>query len=153
MRICSYLSIRAIMITDYHANWSGCHTGAFHGRQESQVRKKFRCVVRFVAAIPWRVEDFCSPRGTYRVRFTVEDPTARIHAFAYAEDGEKFFDGYLSADVLSSKLNKLLGVAISVDGKEIKDAARNPPWVQCCLISHYLKCCKICDTKLVGQQV
>ncbi|XP_021292068.1 protection of telomeres protein 1b-like isoform X3 [Herrania umbratica] len=118
-----------------------------------KVRKKFRCVVRFVAAIPWRVEDFCSPRGTYRVRFTVEDPTARIHAFAYAEDGEKFFDGYLSADVLSSKLNKLLGVAISVDGKEIKDAARNPPWVQCCLISHYLKCCKICDTKLVGQQV
>ncbi|KAK6249800.1 hypothetical protein SCA6_003805 [Theobroma cacao] len=51
------------------------------------VRKKFRCVVRFVAAIPWQVEDFCSPRGTYRVRFTVEDPTARIHAFAYAEDG------------------------------------------------------------------
>ncbi|EOY21313.1 hypothetical protein QUC31_007276 [Theobroma cacao] len=118
-----------------------------------KVRKKFRCVVRFVAAIPWQVEDFCSPRGTYRVRFTVEDPTARIHAFAYAEDGEKFFNGYLSADVLSSKLNKLLGVAISADGKEIKDAARNPPWVQCCLISHYLKCCKICDTKLVGQQV
>ncbi|XWS60850.1 hypothetical protein CRYUN_Cryun07bG0073100 [Craigia yunnanensis] len=115
-----------------------------------KVRKKFRCVVRVVASIPWRVEDFCSPRGTYRVRFTLEDPTARIHAFAYAEDGEKFFDGYSSTDALTRKLNKLLGVAVSSNGKEIKGAARNPPWVQCCLKSHYLKCYKICDTKLVG---
>ncbi|XVF03426.1 hypothetical protein REPUB_Repub04eG0260400 [Reevesia pubescens] len=117
-----------------------------------KVRKKFRCVVRVVAAIPWRVEDFRSPCGTYRVRFTLEDPTARIQAFAYAEDGEKFFDGN-SSDALTQKLIKLLGVAMSADGKEIRDAARNPPWVQCCLKSHYLKCCKICDTKLVGLRV
>lgn len=52
-----------------------------------QVTAKFKCVVRFVAAFPWRVEDFRSPHGTYRIRFTLEDPTARVHAFVYAEDG------------------------------------------------------------------
>ncbi|XVE58868.1 hypothetical protein DITRI_Ditri04bG0203400 [Diplodiscus trichospermus] len=113
-------------------------------------RSKFRCVVRVVAAIPWRVEDLCSPGGTYRVRFTLEDPTARIHAFAYGEDGEKFFGDYSSTDALTRKLNELLGVAMTADGDEIKGAARNPPWVQCCLKSNYLKCCMICDTKLVG---
>ncbi|XP_022739002.1 protection of telomeres protein 1b-like isoform X2 [Durio zibethinus] len=61
----------------------------------------------------------------------------------------KFFNGY-SSDALTQKLIKLLGVAISAGGMEIKGAARNPPWVQCCLKSHYLKCYKICDTKLVG---
>jgi hypothetical protein len=59
---------------------------------------------------------------------------------------------------LKRKLNKLLGVAISDDGKEIKDAPRNPPWVQCCLKSYYLdkndkwgsRHYRIFDTKLVG---
>ncbi|OMP09189.1 Nucleic acid-binding protein [Corchorus olitorius] len=120
-----------------------------------KVRKKFRCVVRVVAAIPWRVEDFRAPCGTYRVRFTVEDPTARVHAFAYGEDGEKFFDGHPSADELMRRLYKLLGVAMSAEGKGFMDVARNPPWVQCCLKTSYLsssktKICKICDTKLVG---
>lgn len=52
-----------------------------------QVTFKFNCVVRVVAAFPWRVEDFCNPQGIYRVRLTLEDPTARIYAFLYAEDG------------------------------------------------------------------
>lgn len=52
-----------------------------------QVTAKFKCVVRVVAALPWRSEDFCSPLGNYRIRLTLEDPTARIHAFVYADDG------------------------------------------------------------------
>ncbi|TYI72805.1 hypothetical protein E1A91_D07G084500v1 [Gossypium mustelinum] len=117
-----------------------------------KVRKKFRCVIRFVAVIPWRVEDFRSPDGVYRVKFTLEDPTARIHAYSYAEDGEKFFNG-LSTGGLKRKLKELLGVPKSDDDgqEEIEGGARNPPWVQCCLKSHSIKWRRwIFDTKLVG---
>ncbi|PPD74484.1 hypothetical protein GOBAR_DD28590 [Gossypium barbadense] len=95
-----------------------------------KVRKKFRCVIRFVAVIPWRVEDFRSPDGVYRVKFTLEDPTARIHVYSYAEDGEKFFNG-LSTGGLKRKLKELLGVPKSDDDgqEEIEGGARNPPWV------------------------
>ncbi|KAA3458399.1 protection of telomeres protein 1b-like isoform X1 [Gossypium australe] len=98
-------------------------------RTKLKVRKKFRCVIRFVAVIPWRVEDFRSPDGVYRVKFTLEDPTARIHAYSYAEDGEKFFNG-LSTGGLKRKLNELLGVPKSDDDgqEEIEGGARNPPW-------------------------
>ncbi|KAK8604658.1 hypothetical protein V6N13_099590 [Hibiscus sabdariffa] len=114
-----------------------------------KVAKKFRCIIRVVAAIPWRVEDFCSPRGIYRVRFTLEDPTARIHAYAYAEDGEKFFNAS-STDALRRKLIQLLGVPLSSDGREMEGGGRNPPWVQCCLKFHSVqKRCWICDTKLL----
>ncbi|KAK0587349.1 hypothetical protein LWI29_021346 [Acer saccharum] len=123
-----------------------------------KVTAKFRCTIRVVAALPCRAEHVRSPCGNYRMRLTLEDPTARIHAFVYGEDGEKFFDGYPSVEVLKRKLNKLLVVAISDDGKEIKDAPRNPPWVQCCLKSYYLdkndkwgsRHYRIFDTKLVG---
>lgn len=90
-----------------------------------------------MAAFPWRAEDF-SHQGTYRIRLTIEDPTARIHALIYAEDGEKFFDGNPSIDVLTRKRDKLLGVAANNDGKGTNPASRNPPWVQCCLKSYYL---------------
>lgn len=53
----------------------------------SQVTAKFKCVARVVAAHPWQAEDFRSPLGTYRIRLTLEDPTARIHALLYGEDG------------------------------------------------------------------
>lgn len=104
----------------------------------SEVTAKFRCVVRIVAAFPWLAKDFRSPSGIYRIRLTLEDPTARIHAFVYAEDGEKFFGAYPSVDELTKKRNKLLGVTASDDGQETDDAPRNPPWVQCCLKSYYL---------------
>ncbi|GMI99505.1 Protection of Telomeres 1a [Hibiscus trionum] len=118
-----------------------------------EVAKKFRCVVRVVAATPWQVEDFRSPDGTFRVRFTLEDPTARIHAFAYAKDGENFFSGSSAAE-LQWKVNELLGLPISDDGNEIEGGVRNPPWVQCCLKSHSERQCRwICDTKLVGEWV
>lgn len=48
---------------------------------------KYRCVVRVVAAFPCRAEDLLCNSGRYGLRLTLEDPTARIHAFVYAEDG------------------------------------------------------------------
>jgi hypothetical protein len=45
---------------------------------------------------------------------------------------------FSSADVLKLKLNKLLGLAVSDDGKEIENAPRTPPWAQFCLKSSYL---------------
>ncbi|XP_043696363.1 protection of telomeres protein 1b isoform X2 [Telopea speciosissima] len=104
----------------------------------AEVTAKFKCVVRVLATYPCRVEDFRSPHGVYRIRLTLEDPTARIHAFLYAEDGETFFDGFPSFDVLKRKRNKLLGITERDDGKEVEMALRNPPWVQCCIKSYYL---------------
>ncbi|PIN05808.1 hypothetical protein CDL12_21650 [Handroanthus impetiginosus] len=100
-----------------------------------EVTCKFKCVVRIVAIFPWRAEDFRSPSGIYRVRLTLEDPTARIHAFLYAEDGTKFFGDFHSVDMLRKKRNMLLGVA---DEDDVNNVSRNPPWIQCCLKSYYL---------------
>ncbi|XP_050256593.1 protection of telomeres protein 1b-like isoform X2 [Quercus robur] len=123
----------------------------------SKVTAKFKCVARVVAAFPWQAEDFLSPLGTYRIRLTLEDPTARIHAFLYGEDGEKFFGGYPSVDALTQKLNKLLGLTVSDNGKQMNNSPRNPPWVQFCLKSYYLsktevwgsRHYRIFDTKVV----
>ncbi|KAJ7970263.1 Protection of telomeres protein [Quillaja saponaria] len=124
----------------------------------SEVTAKFKCVVRVIAAIPWKAEEFLSPLGIYRMRLTLEDPTARIHAFVFAEDGETLFDGYPSVDVLSRKLNRLLGLSVCNDNKMVKDAPRNPPWVQVCLKSYYIskddvwgsRQYQIFGTKIVG---
>ncbi|KAM7267069.1 hypothetical protein ACFE04_009235 [Oxalis oulophora] len=124
----------------------------------SEVTAKFKCVVRVLSALPWRAEDFRSPKGIYRIRLTLEDPTARIHAFIYAEDGEMFFGGYPPFDVLTKKWKKLLGVAVDNDCKDIIGASRNPPWVQCCIKSYYIdekdhwgsRQFRIFSTKLLG---
>ncbi|XP_062109722.1 protection of telomeres protein 1a-like [Humulus lupulus] len=102
-----------------------------------EVTAKFLCVVRVVALYPWQAKDFCSC-GIYRVRLTLEDPTARIHVYLYGEDGNKFFGDQPAIDVLTNKRNALLGVATNDDGKEVEEDARNPPWVKCCLKSYYL---------------
>ncbi|GKB08573.1 hypothetical protein Tco_0836885 [Tanacetum coccineum] len=48
---------------------------------------KFSCVVRVVATLPDRPKNFRSSScGTYRIRLTLEDPTARIHAYLNAKD-------------------------------------------------------------------
>jgi len=43
-----------------------------------------------IAIYPLQAKDFRSPEGIYRVRLCLEDPTARIHALLYAEDGVRF---------------------------------------------------------------
>ncbi|XP_054791190.1 protection of telomeres protein 1a-like [Prosopis cineraria] len=123
----------------------------------SEVTAKFKCIVRVVAAMPWSAEHFCSDGGVYRMRLTLEDPTARIHAFVYAEDGETLFDGYPSNAILTQKMNSLLGVILCDDSIVPKCAFRNPPWVQVCLKSYYTskhdiwgsRQYRIFDTKIV----
>ncbi|XP_027339925.1 protection of telomeres protein 1b isoform X2 [Abrus precatorius] len=124
----------------------------------SEVTAKFKCLVRVVAAMPCQADSLCSPAGIYRMRLTLEDPTARIHAFVVAEDGETLFDGYPGIYKLTMKLNRLLGVAECDDSTGVKDTPRNPPWVFICLKSYYIskteawgsRHFRIFDTKIVG---
>ncbi|KZV41682.1 protection of telomeres protein 1b-like [Dorcoceras hygrometricum] len=104
----------------------------------AEVTCKFKCVVRVVAIFPWRADDFRSPCGIFRIRLTLEDPTARIHAFLYAEDGIKFFGNDFSADMLARKRNMLLGIEGDDFEHTLKNVSINPPWVECCLKSYYL---------------
>lgn len=104
-----------------------------------EVTYKYRCVVRVAAALPWEVSKFRSPSGIYRIRLTLEDPTARIHAFLYKEDAEEFFTHFPSPDdVLTRKWNSLLGIPKPGDCSAVGDASRNPPWIECCLKSYYV---------------
>ncbi|KAL5189236.1 Phosphoethanolamine N-methyltransferase [Glycine soja] len=96
------------------------------------VTAKFKCVVRVVAAMPYLAKNLLSSIGKYRMQLTLEDSTARVHAFVTGKDGETLFDGYPSIDELTRKLNRLLGVT------GIKDAPRDPPWVSVCLKSYYV---------------
>nr|ACJ49160.1 protection of telomeres 1 protein [Helianthus argophyllus] len=122
-----------------------------------EVIAKFRCVVRVVATLPGHPRDFKAPCGTYRIRLTLEDPTARIHAYIYAEDGVKFFWGYPSIDAMIKKHNALLGVE-ETDDADSDEKPRNPPWVECCLCSYNIDETdvwgsiryRIFDTTLVG---
>nr|GEW61334.1 nucleic acid-binding, OB-fold-like protein [Tanacetum cinerariifolium] len=56
-----------------------------------EVTGKCRCVVRVVAILPGHPSNFRNPEGTYRIRLTLEDPTARIHAYLHAEDAVSIY--------------------------------------------------------------
>ncbi|XP_065046976.1 protection of telomeres protein 1a-like isoform X1 [Musa acuminata AAA Group] len=115
------------------------YTTLIESLSHPEVTHKCMCIVRVVAAYPWQAKDLRSPvTGHYRVRFTVEDPTARIHAYICGEDGVKFFQGYPTTEVLTSKMDKLLGITDTDGQAGSDDGVRNPPWVWCCLKSYYL---------------
>jgi hypothetical protein len=48
----------------------------------------------------------------------------------------KFFGDFLTAEALTKKMNKLLG--IPEDDEEGAPMTRNPPWIWCCLKSYRL---------------
>nr|POE60080.1 protection of telomeres protein 1a [Quercus suber] len=83
-----------------------------------------------VAICPSQAKDFCIPVGSnqYRMRLTLEDPTARIHALLCGENGIKFFGGF-SIDDLAIKMEKLLGIPDNED----RGSLRCPPWINCCI--------------------
>ncbi|MQL85474.1 hypothetical protein Taro_017984 [Colocasia esculenta] len=124
-----------------------------------EVMHRCKCIVRVVAAFPWRAKDlYSSVHGQYRLRLTLEDPTARVHAYISGEDGVKFFGRFSTHGELTRKMNKLLGIAEAADSAEGDRSPRNPPWVKCCLMSHYVekgdpwqsRRYQIFGTKLVG---
>lgn len=98
----------------------------------------FFCVVRVVAIHLSEAENLglLNERGKCEMRLTLEDPTARIHAFLLEEEEEeevKFFNGFPS-DVLAAKMKRLLGVPEHqnlLDG----NCTRFPPLVKCGLDS------------------
>ncbi|CDP16693.1 unnamed protein product [Coffea canephora] len=94
------------------------------------VRGMFKCVVRFLAVLPAEVECFRSPTGSYRMRITLEDPTARIRALLQSGDADEFFGDELDIDALAVKMNRLLGMS------ESDNTWRNPPWSVCCIGFH-----------------
>lgn len=48
-----------------------------------------------------------------------------------------FFGDVQSVDMLTTKLNKLLGVGNEDGMLQVENVTRNPPWIQCCLFSYY----------------
>lgn len=116
-------------------------------------------MVRVVAALPHQPDNLRNSEGIYRMMLTLEDPTARIHAFVYDKDGEYLFGGYPSLEEVRKKLSRLLGVADENDDSLwAKDNTRNPPWINVCIKSYYIsetdvwgsRYFRIFDTKIVG---
>lgn len=134
MPLASFPGPSDVTETDYeHMPYSTLMDSLTH----SQVLHKFKCVVRVVASCPWRGEDLYSPvDGRYRIRLTLEDPTARIQAYVYDKEGEKLFGGKPAPIEVSKKMNKLLGVE-GPERKQGPSVSRNPPWIWCCIWSYY----------------
>ncbi|XP_024520571.1 protection of telomeres protein 1b-like [Selaginella moellendorffii] len=107
-----------------------------------QVTYKFRCLVRVRSANPPRAVDFCrcvNGQYVYQLQLTLEDPTAQIHAYLFAEDGERFFNGYPAArreaedaclGALERSFSRLLCASDGLD--------TTPPYVSCCIKSYYV---------------
>ncbi|CAH8335544.1 unnamed protein product [Eruca vesicaria subsp. sativa] len=100
-----------------------------------KVTYKYRCIVRVVAAFPSHVEEFSSDEsGHNRVLLTLEDPTATLEAFLCGQDAELFWGlGFQNTEMLRNKWNQLLGIRRGSSSF----AARNPPWIECCIFSYY----------------
>lgn len=72
---------------------------------------------------------------------------------------ETFFDGYPSTDVLTRKLNRLLGLAEGDGNMRVQDTPRNPPWLSVCIKAFYkvktdpwgTRTYRIFDTKIVEE--
>ncbi|XP_021318209.1 protection of telomeres protein 1b-like isoform X1 [Sorghum bicolor] len=104
-----------------------------------EVTHKAKTLVRVVGAFPCQpsvVRSLLST-GTYTMRLTLEDPTARIHALVHKDEMVKFFGGFLTAEAVIKKMNKLLGYPEPEDHEEGVPLTRNPPWIWCCLKSYY----------------
>lgn len=104
-----------------------------------EVVHKLKTLVRVVGAYPCRPSEVrLLSTGNYCMRLTLEDPTARIHAYVHKDDMVKFFGGFLTAEAIVKKMNKLLGNPEPEDSEEGAPLPRNPPWIWCCMKSYYL---------------
>uniref|UniRef100_A0ACD5UB51 Uncharacterized protein n=1 Tax=Avena sativa TaxID=4498 RepID=A0ACD5UB51_AVESA len=129
---------KASDITDVEFKRAG-YTTLMESLTHEQVTHKFKTLVRVVSAFPCQGSVLHSLlSGNYSLQLTLEDPTARIHADVYKDDVVRFFGGFLTADALTRKMNRLLGVPEPEEGDEGAPVARNPPWIWCCLKSYYV---------------
>ncbi|KAI5055239.1 hypothetical protein GOP47_0030384 [Adiantum capillus-veneris] len=157
--------LHSITVTDYeHVRFSTLRQILNH----PQATFKFRCLVRVISIFPSAIEEFCvqkisstfptillSQQGPlkagymYRLRLTLEDPTARINAYLCGVDAEHFFNGHPATDLhkesatkgaLQRKVQELLGLEeYSSYGSSKSEIRYNPPWIKCCLKSYYLQ--------------
>ncbi|MCO5581580.1 hypothetical protein L7F22_035468 [Adiantum nelumboides] len=158
--------LHSITVTDYeHISFSTLRQILNH----QQVTFKFRCLVRVISIFPSAIEEFCVQQSSstfpsmlpnwqegppkagymYRLRLTLEDPTARINAYLCDVDAEHFFNGHPATDLhnasatkgaLQRKVQELLGLEeYSSYGSSKSDIRYNPPWIKCCLKSYYLQ--------------
>ncbi|KAK1683729.1 hypothetical protein QYE76_044577 [Lolium multiflorum] len=127
---------KASDITEVEFNRAG-YTTLMESLTNEQVTHKFKTLVRVVSAYPCQGSDLHSLlTGNHCLRLTLEDPTARIHAYVHKDDGVRFFGGFLTAAALTRKMNRLLGVPEPEEADEDAPLARNPPWIWCCLKSY-----------------
>jgi hypothetical protein len=64
------------------------YTTLMESLTHEQVTHKFKTLVRVVAAYPCRASELrLLLTGSYCLRLTLEDPTARIHAYVHKDDG------------------------------------------------------------------
>ncbi|ESQ38708.1 hypothetical protein EUTSA_v10028628mg [Eutrema salsugineum] len=103
-----------------------------------KVTYKYKCIVRVVAAYPWQVEKFSSDENrSYRVLLTLEDPTATLEAFLCDKDAEYFWGlEFQNIEMLRKKWNRLLGIRRE-SSMSLASTPRNPPWIECCILSYY----------------
>ncbi|KAH7525534.1 hypothetical protein JRO89_XSUnG0079400 [Xanthoceras sorbifolium] len=100
----------------------------------AEVDPKFFCVVRVVAMHTFQAQDFCSfdVSSEYRIRLTLEDSTARIHALLAGEEWMRFFEA-CPVDQRNTKVKMLLGVPEQQNLDNDDEFTRNPPWIKCCI--------------------
>ncbi|KAL5231302.1 hypothetical protein ABZP36_030078 [Zizania latifolia] len=104
-----------------------------------EVIHKFKTLVRVVAAYPCQDNDLSLlVAGCHGMRLTLEDPTARIHAYIHKDDGANFFGGSVTVEAITRKMNKLLGITEPEVDEQASASKRNPPWIWCCIKSYYL---------------
>ncbi|KAK3220871.1 hypothetical protein Dsin_014841 [Dipteronia sinensis] len=96
--------------------------------------RKFCCVVRVVAILPFQGQSFWSSDASseYDIKLTLEDSTARIHAFLDYEEWVKFFEA-CPVDERNTKVKMLLGVPEQQNLDSDEEFTRNPPWIKCCI--------------------
>ncbi|KAG8082302.1 hypothetical protein GUJ93_ZPchr0014g47047 [Zizania palustris] len=128
-------------ITDVEYKTAGYST-LMKSLTHGEVVHKFKTLVRVVAVYPCEASDLSDLlAGKHAVRLTLEDPTARIHAYIHRDDGASFFGGFLTVEAATRKMNKLLGIPEPTDmdvGEQASAPKRNPPWIWCCIKSYYL---------------
>ncbi|KAK1574797.1 hypothetical protein Q3G72_000031 [Acer saccharum] len=96
--------------------------------------RKFCCVVRVVAILPFQGQSFWSSdeSSEYDIKLTLEDSTARIHAFLDYEEWVRFFEA-CPVDERNTKVKMLLGVPEQQNLDSDEEFTRNPPLIKCCL--------------------
>ncbi|KAI9160226.1 hypothetical protein LWI28_006333 [Acer negundo] len=86
----------------------------------------------------------------YDIKLTLEDSTARIHAFLDYEEWVRFFEA-CPVDERNTKVKMLLGAPEQQNLDSDEEFTRNPPWIKCCIRLKNFEF-YICCTRLLGHR-